>query len=57
MNCGVPWVDVVGDCLLWKLHQGLGDDFTPRLREAWTAAYALLSARMIAAAEAHGAAA
>jgi nitric oxide dioxygenase len=48
--------DVVGDCLLWTLDKGLGDDFTPRLRDAWTAAYALLSASMIAAAEAHGAA-
>jgi hemoglobin-like flavoprotein len=46
--------DAVGDCLLWTLDKGLGDDFTPELREAWTAAYALLSTRMIAAAEAHG---
>ena len=45
--------DAVGDCLLWTLDNGLGDDFTPELREAWTAAYALLSANMIAAAEAH----
>lgn len=33
------------------MKRGLGDDFTPQLREAWTAAYALLSASMIAAAE------
>ena len=44
--------EAVGACLLWTLDKGLGDDFTPELREAWTAAYALLSASMIAAAEA-----
>jgi nitric oxide dioxygenase len=48
--------EAVGDCLLWTLDKGLGDDFTPELREAWTAAYALLSASMIDAAEAYGAA-
>ena len=48
--------EVVGDCLLWTLDKGLGDDFTPKLQEAWTAAYTLLSARMIAAAGAHPAA-
>lgn len=34
---------VVGGALLWTLEQGLGDDFTPEVREAWTEAYELLS--------------
>jgi len=42
--------DVVADCLLWTLAQGLGEDFTPEVRAAWTAAYALLATTMIAAA-------
>lgn len=33
----------VGSALIWTLEQGLGDDFTPDVREAWTEAYALLS--------------
>ncbi len=40
----------VGAALLWTLHQGLGDAFTPEVHAAWTAAYALLSAIMIEAA-------
>ena len=33
----------VGSALLWTLEQGLGPKFTPEVREAWTAAYTLLS--------------
>ena len=33
----------VGSALMWTLEQGLGAKFTPAVREAWTAAYALLS--------------
>jgi hemoglobin-like flavoprotein len=33
----------VGSALLWTLEQGLGDKFTPEVREAWTGAYTLLS--------------
>lgn len=33
----------VGGALLWTLEQGLGDAFTPEVRDAWTAAYELLS--------------
>lgn len=33
----------VGGALLWTLEQGLGEAFTPEVREAWTAAYELLS--------------
>lgn len=39
--------DVVGECLLWTLGQGLGEDFTPEVREAWTTAYGVLSSVMI----------
>jgi hemoglobin-like flavoprotein len=33
----------VGEALLWTLEQGLGEAFTPDVREAWAAAYELLS--------------
>ena len=37
----------VGAALLWTLEQGLGDDFTPEVKEAWVAVYAVLSSLMI----------
>jgi nitric oxide dioxygenase len=39
----------VGSALLWTLERGLGADFTCELREAWAAAYGLLSDAMIEA--------
>lgn len=33
----------VGSALMWTLEQGLGDKFTPAVREAWAGAYDLLS--------------
>ena len=39
----------VGAALLWTLEQGLGFGFTPEVRDAWAAAYDLLSSAMIAA--------
>ena len=33
----------VGSALMWTLEQGLGAKFTPAVREAWAAAYDLLS--------------
>jgi hemoglobin-like flavoprotein len=33
----------VDEALLWTLEQGLGDAFTPEVREAWAAAYGLLA--------------
>ena len=33
----------VGKALLWTLEQGLGDKFTPAVRNAWATAYELLS--------------
>lgn len=38
--------DTVGSALLWTLEQGLGEAFTPTVREAWTEAYSLLSTVM-----------
>ena len=36
----------VGAALLWTLEQGLGSDFTPPVKEAWTEAYMILSGAM-----------
>jgi hemoglobin-like flavoprotein len=36
----------VGAALLWTLEQGLGDSFTPSVREAWTAVYGVLANTM-----------
>ncbi len=38
--------DTVAGALLWTLAQGLGDKFTPDVREAWVAAYGALAATM-----------
>lgn len=37
----------VGAALLWTLEKGLGDQWTPDLAAAWSAAYAVLSDFMI----------
>jgi hemoglobin-like flavoprotein len=42
--------DALREALLWTLEQGLGEDFTPSAREAWTVCYEELSAEMKAAA-------
>ena len=36
----------VGRALIWTLEQGLGADFTPEVRQAWTTVYALLADTM-----------
>ena len=36
----------VGQCLLWTLAAGLGEEFTAEVREAWIAAYGMLSGAM-----------
>ncbi|VFN02750.1 MAG: Hemoglobin-like flavoprotein [Candidatus Kentron sp. G] len=38
--------DTVGRALLWTLEQGLGDEFTPELRDAWTVVYGALASIM-----------
>jgi hemoglobin-like flavoprotein len=42
--------DTVATALLWTLHQGLGDDWTPNVEAAWVVAYTLLADTMKAAA-------
>ncbi len=42
-----------GSALLWTLEKGLGEDFTPEVKQAWAAAYTLLSTIMIEAAARH----
>lgn len=34
---------IVGLALLWTLGQGLGDDFTPEVEEAWASVYGVLA--------------
>jgi hemoglobin-like flavoprotein len=38
--------DTVGAALLKTLAQGLGEDFTPQVREAWTRTYGLIASTM-----------
>jgi hemoglobin-like flavoprotein len=38
--------DTVAAALLWTLGQGLGEAFTPDVKEAWTEAYGVLSKTM-----------
>jgi hemoglobin-like flavoprotein len=42
--------NVVGEALLWTLERGLGEDFTPEVRAAWTKVYGVLAATMEAGA-------
>ncbi|MEW6683638.1 MAG: globin family protein [Nitrospirota bacterium] len=44
--------DTVGAALIWTLELGLGKSFTPQVKDAWVAAYTLLSGVMIDAAKA-----
>lgn len=44
--------DAVGEALLWTLKAGLGDAFTPEVREAWARVYQLAAVVMIRAADA-----
>jgi len=38
--------ETVGAALLWTLEAGLGKNFTPEVKEAWTAVYGLLATTM-----------
>ena len=42
--------DTVGAALLWTLERGLGDDFTPACKAAWTEVYGLMATVMQGAA-------
>lgn len=39
--------DKVGASLLWTLEQGLGDGFTPEVKEAWTLTYTTVAGVMV----------
>ena len=43
--------DTVGGALLWTLEAGLGDGFTPEVKEAWTSVYGVLATTMKEAAK------
>lgn len=43
--------DTVGAAFLDTLEKGLGDDFTPEVKQAWTNVYGVLASTMIEAAE------
>ena len=49
--------DTVGAALLWTLGAGLGDAFTPEVKEAWTTVYGLIASTMQTAARGAAAAA
>lgn len=38
--------ETVGAALIWTLEKGLGDAFTPEVREAWTKVYGILATTM-----------
>jgi hemoglobin-like flavoprotein len=44
--------DTVAAALLWTLEQGLGADFTPQTRDAWTVCYTAIAGEMKTAAAA-----
>lgn len=35
-----------GDALIWALNEGLGEAFTPEVKDAWVAVYELISSTM-----------
>lgn len=41
--------DTVGGALLWTLDKGLGEAFTPEVKEAWATVYGVLAGEMKAA--------
>ena len=47
----MPDYQSAADALLWTLEQGLGADFTVQTKDAWVAAYTLLSSVMQAGAD------
>ena len=38
--------DTVGNALIWTLGQGLGEQFTPAVKDAWVEAYTILASAM-----------
>jgi len=50
MGCKEEHYKTVGTALLTTLSQGLGENFTPPLKEAWTLVYGVMADVMIKAA-------
>lgn len=52
-GCGVKAEDYdkVGASFLWTLEQGLGDEFTPEVKDAWVTTYTAVAEVMIDGAE------
>ncbi len=46
MACRTSTTNTVGDALLWTLEKGLGADFTPDVKEAWTLTYVTVAGVM-----------
>ena len=38
--------DTVGEALIWTLHKGLEDNFTPEVKAAWVATYGIVATTM-----------
>jgi hemoglobin-like flavoprotein len=45
-RCQCPDVEVIGAALLWTLELGLGEQYTTDVRDAWTALYPQIAARL-----------
>jgi hemoglobin-like flavoprotein len=45
--------ETVGTALLWTLEKGLGEAFTPEVKDAWTITYTVLASTMQKAASRH----
>lgn len=51
-NCNVSLmlistcVQIVGEAFIWTLETGLGDKFTPEVKEAWTTFYKMVGDKM-----------
>jgi nitric oxide dioxygenase len=39
--------ELVGEALLWTLEQGLGEEFTPEVHDAWAAAFGVIARAML----------
>jgi hemoglobin-like flavoprotein len=40
-------LDLAGEAFLWTLDQGLGETFTPEVRDAWAAAFGVIARAML----------
>ena len=47
--------EVVGECLLWTLEQGLGNDWNEEIKAAWSSCYNMIAGAMLSAVKIPGA--